>query len=300
LLTVADIRGTNPELWTSWKESLLSELYIATRRALHRGYRLPADTDEKIQFTRRDALEILDANECNGPEIEILWDSLGDNYFLRHRPDEVAWHTQSILSAESADLPIVAVRSFDERGATAVFVYQKDVDNLYALATSALDRLRLDVKEARIITSKAGFSLDTFMVVEADGSDLIRDAERIQQIRNKIRATISSGKRDKVPATRVSNRKIKHFTIPTTVEFDVDKVHKHTVMEVIATDEPGVLSKIGRALEECGVRLHDARIATFGAHVEDYFYITDRDNNELDIETHLPRLKSAVLTALDG
>ncbi|MFT4563713.1 MAG: [protein-PII] uridylyltransferase [Gammaproteobacteria bacterium] len=300
LLTVADIRGTNPELWTSWKESLLSELYIATRRALHRGYKLPADQDEKIQFTRRGALEILDAQKFDGPEIEALWDSLGDNYFLRHRPDEIAWHTQSILSRGKDGLPIVAVRSFDERGATAVFIFQNDVDNLYALATSALDRLRLDVKEARIITSNSGFSLDTFMVVETDGSNLIRDADRIDQIRNKIRTTIISGKRHEVPAPRVASRKIKHFTIPTRVEFEVDKVHKQTVMEVIATDEPGVLSKIGRALQECDVRLHDARIATFGAHVEDYFYITDRNNKELDAEIQIPRLKDAVLTALGG
>ena len=300
LLTVADIRGTNPELWTSWKEALLSELYIATRRALHRGYKLPADKDEKIQSTRRDALEILAAQKCDGPEIELLWDSLGDNYFLRHRPDEVAWHTQSILSTASDDLPLVAVRSFDERGATAVFIYQNDVDNLYALASSALDRLRLDVKEARIITSNAGFTLDTFMVVETDGSNMIHDAERIEQIRNKIRATISSGKRDEIPPTPVSRRKIKHFTIPTSVEFESDRVHGCTVMEVIATDEPGVLSKIGRALQECDVRLHDARIATFGAHVEDYFYITDRNNKELDAENQTPRLKNAVLTALSG
>lgn len=298
LLTVADIRGTNPELWTSWKESLISELYLATRRALHRGDSPPPNKDEKIRSTRRDAQRILAADNLAENEINILWDSLGDNYFLRHRPYEVAWHTKSILSTDEQDIPIVAVRSFESRGATAVFIYQPDADNLYALATSALDKLRLNVQDARIITSTAGYTLDTFMVVDADTGDQITDAARLQAVASKIRSTIRNGIVENVSPTSATRRKIKHFTIPATVEFEYDPTHRCTVMEVVATDQPGVLSKIGRALQDCEVRLHDARIATFGAHVEDYFYVTDRHNKQLDNDTQIPRLRNAVIEAL--
>jgi [protein-PII] uridylyltransferase len=32
VLTVADVRGTNPKIWNSWKDSLFAELYQSTRR----------------------------------------------------------------------------------------------------------------------------------------------------------------------------------------------------------------------------------------------------------------------------
>jgi [protein-PII] uridylyltransferase len=299
LLTVADIRGTNPELWTSWKESLLSELFVATRRALHRGGSPPPDKDEQIRSTRRDARKLLASGDFAEHEINMLWDSLGDNYFLRHRPMEVAWHTETILSTDEGDIPIVAARTFDERGATAVFVYERDVDNLYALTTAALDKLRLDVQDARIITSHAGFTLDTFMVVEAANGDPVNNATRIREVCGKIRSVIQRQEPGAVSIPQTPNRKIKNFSVTTTIEFDFDKMHDCTVMEVVATDQPGLLSKIGRAMQDCDVRLHDARIATFGAHVEDYFYITDRENKKLDSKTQIPRLKNAVLKALD-
>jgi len=44
LLTVADIRATNPELWNSFKESLLQQLYQSTALLLQRGLDNPIDS----------------------------------------------------------------------------------------------------------------------------------------------------------------------------------------------------------------------------------------------------------------
>jgi [protein-PII] uridylyltransferase len=48
-----------------------------------------------------------------------------------------------------------------------------------------------------------------------------------------------------------------------------------TVIEVRAHDAPGLLHRIGRALETAGVRVRSAHVSTLGANVVDSFYVTD-------------------------
>ncbi len=49
LLTVADVRGTNPKLWNSWKASLFEEFYERVKRALRRGLEAPIDQEELVR-----------------------------------------------------------------------------------------------------------------------------------------------------------------------------------------------------------------------------------------------------------
>ncbi len=55
VLTVADVRGTNPKLWNAWKARLFEEFYERTKRALRRGLETPVDQDELIRETQANA-----------------------------------------------------------------------------------------------------------------------------------------------------------------------------------------------------------------------------------------------------
>jgi [protein-PII] uridylyltransferase len=48
-----------------------------------------------------------------------------------------------------------------------------------------------------------------------------------------------------------------------------------TVLEVRAHDVPGLLHRIGRALDAAGVRVRTALVSTLGADAVDAFYLTD-------------------------
>ena len=62
-----------------------------------------------------------------------------------------------------------------------------------------------------------------------------------------------------------------------------------TVMELVAADRPGLLSKVGRIFLAQGVDIAAAKIMTIGERAEDVFYICKRDGSPLDAEaqTHL-------------
>jgi [protein-PII] uridylyltransferase len=54
-----------------------------------------------------------------------------------------------------------------------------------------------------------------------------------------------------------------------------------TVIEVRAQDVPGLLHRIGRALEQSAVRVRSAHVSTLGANAVDAFYVTGADGGPL-------------------
>ncbi len=54
-----------------------------------------------------------------------------------------------------------------------------------------------------------------------------------------------------------------------------------TQLALVCSDRPGLLAAIAQTLRERAVRVHDARIATFGERVEDFFLLTDDYNRPL-------------------
>ena len=93
LLTVADVRGTNPKLWNSWKASLFHDFYERVRRALRRGIESPVDRVELVAETKAKALELLAHEHVQPERAATIWARMNDIYFLRYAPAEVAWHT---------------------------------------------------------------------------------------------------------------------------------------------------------------------------------------------------------------
>jgi len=92
---------------------------------------------------------------------------------------------------------------------------------------------------------------------------------------------------------------LRNFSVPASVNFSPDTVHDRTIMEVIATDRPGFLSIVGRAMQHQGVRLHDARISTIGERAEDYFYVTDLDNRPFEDLSRQDALRAEIIAGLD-
>ena len=298
LLTIADIRGTNPSLWNNWRDALLSELYRSTKQALRRGLENPIDMAELVKETQNGALSIINNRQPENA-IRLLWKELDDDYFMRHSADEIAWHTQAILSSTPGDLPLIVIREETQRGGTEIFVYAHDQDYLFAMVTMGLDQSGLNILDARIFTSRHGYTLDTFIVLDTAGM-AIRNSYRIQEIISTLKNQLKQKRIEPVRIARRVARQLKHFPISTQVNFSTDKYKRYTIAELITADRPGLLARVGQALVKCGVRVQNAKIATIGARVEDVFFITDSNNNPLTAESQYTALRDTIIKYVDS
>jgi [protein-PII] uridylyltransferase len=295
LLTVADIAGTSPKLWNAWKDRLLADLYGATRFALRRGLEHRMHAGERLDETRDEARAVLAAHGIDAATIDRVWAEFPDESFLRYRPEQIAWQTQGIATAPPGKTTVL-VRPHHRPGALEVFLYAPDRDGLFAAAAAVLDRLGLNVVEARVLTSTAGMSLDTFQVLDV-GSEYVSPARRAASVAEVMADKLSRNLRKIAPARRAMPRQLKHFRVPTKVEFGCNGAGR-TLLTLVCSDRPGLLALVSAVFRNRRLRVHDARIATFGERVEDFFQLTDETDRALDAAAQ-DSLRAALIAALE-
>ncbi|MDZ4151021.1 [protein-PII] uridylyltransferase [Methylicorpusculum sp.] len=297
LLTVADIRATNPELWNSWKDALLKELYNATYSALHRGLKVPINIHDRLEETKNEALEELIKLGLTREHVLASWKHASDDYFLRYSVDEITWHTIAISSCDEKDLPLVLLRPQTQRGSAEVFVYTHNENHIFSISTETLDQLGLTILDARIVTTHDQYVLNSFQILEQTGEPII-DLYREIHICSSLRKNLKEHTINKQKNIRRQSRQARHFPIPTTVFFHEDPLHKCTILELITTDHAGLLSTIGQIFNRNDIRLHDAKITTIGSRAEDMFYITDDQTKPIRNMKQLAKLENDIINSL--
>jgi [protein-PII] uridylyltransferase len=296
VLTVADVRGTNPKLWNAWKARLFEQFYERTKRALRRGLETPVDQEELIRETQEQARAKMP--EVPAARISQVWGQWTEAYFLRYTPEEIAWQTTLLADRHSHDdAPLVAIRQLTDRGGTAVLTYAPRRLRSFARTTAVLDQMGLNVVDARLITSSNGFSLETYVVLEDNGA-VIADAARIREIEQGLWRNLQQPEDAPATVTRRAPRQVRMFSTPTQVNFSVDSRNDRTILELIAADRPGLLSEVGKVFRTERVAINDAKIMTVGERAEDVFYITDAEGGLLQEEA-CQRLQEALVRALD-
>ena len=302
VLTVCDISATNPKLWNTWRASLLRQLYIETKRALRRGSETPVDRREWVRATQSEAREILHAQNMTDEQIDGIWETLDEDYFLQDSTVDIAWQTAAIIRHGDDPDPLVLIR--DTRGGptdgySQIIIYMSDRIDLFAATTAVLEQLNLNIVDARISSSEGPFSISSYIVLDEKGKPLGIDPARKDRVRMRLIEELDDPEDYPDIIHRRTPRQLKHFAFPTEVTFSNDTINQRTVMEVITPDRPGLLARVGQVLLEHRVRLTNAKIATLGERVEDVFFVTDEHGEQISDPAVCQALQQDLCQMLD-
>ncbi len=289
LLTVADIRGTSPKVWNTWKGKLLEDLYRMTLAVL--GGARP-DEHSELKTRQEEALALLRLETVPENAHRALWDELDVGYFLRHDAADIAWQTRVLYRHVRTEAPIVRARPSPIGEALQVLVYVPDRSDLFAGICAYFDRNGLSVLDARISTTRHGYALDNFIVAHTEHDDVhYRDIANLVELQ--LTARLSSDAPLPEPSKGRLSRLSRTFPITPRVDLRADERGQYYILSVSANDRPGLLYSIARVLAEHRVGVHAARINTLGERVEDVFLLDGRglsDNRlQIQLETELLR-----------
>ncbi len=215
LLTVADIRGTSPKVWNAWKGQLLEQLFTATRRFLRAREALPIP-EGVIAQRQHEAMRLMRYFALPNAAHERLWKEVDTVYFLRQSAEEIAWHARTLHECIDVDQPVVKARLNPFGEGLEVMVYAQDQTDLFLRMVGFFSRAGYNIVDAKIHTTRHGYALDTFILL--DISDRDSDRAMITYVEHELGERLSQQSPVDVPATGRVSRQVKALPAATAGE----------------------------------------------------------------------------------
>ncbi len=286
LLTFADIKAVGPEAWTSWKHTLLMELFLKTSHLLERGAIAgPFLRGEEMMKKLEESLS---------PErITEYADHLPNRYLSCYSLEEIAHHIEISRSIENELLRVEW--EIQKEIQAKVTVYAKDRYGLFSKITGSMFLNRLNILEAQIHTWGNGIALDTFWV-----EDVTKELERrLRQVEKDLREILGGKVFLKgLLSNRNESKGIKQKVIPGVpgeVKINNQDSDFYTIVEVTGEDRLGILYEMSEALTNVGCNIHFARISTLGNRIVDVFYVQDEWGEKIRDKQKKDHLKQILL-----
>ena len=281
LLTVCDVRATNPTLWNSWKKRLFDDLYLLTKKALREGLEEPIDKEELI----REKIS-LTKNELNNHEFQNVENFLSyfdDDYFIKFNMNEILKQSLVMINRNIPNKAqdIIDISAIDNEDYFYAFVFtQIDNESFYKI-TSIFEQEGVSVRDAKVVRVNDEYCIYSFYF---DHMRTMKDEinQKNEAINKYINEAMASDSFSAQSGPQILSRRLRSFDKKVDISFSEDRIHNRTVMEITCIDRPGLLSNISKILKEESIWIQSAKIATIGEKADDIFYLNNSKKECID------------------
>ncbi|MDA1191917.1 MAG: [protein-PII] uridylyltransferase [Candidatus Poribacteria bacterium] len=292
LLTHADIRAVNAELWTDWTASLLDKLYLRTEQYFLGEFRVS-----------RAELEAMCARVA-----ELLGDGWGEavhEHITQMGSERMAFYTRDEIAAQ-----VRAVADYVNDRRRCVFrVFRQSVNHsatvfvagdrpgLFAEIAGVLAASDIAILSADLNTRRDGIAVDTLHIADGKTGASIDEA-RCKQLEAMLEragrgdATVAEMLEERAKQRKRGNQHRTMQIAPIVRANNEDSAY-YTILDVRAQDRLGLLYTITHTLSELGLDISLAKISTEAYRAVDVFYVADEKRQKI----HDPeRLRDIVQT----
>ncbi|MCC7044306.1 MAG: HD domain-containing protein [Acidobacteria bacterium] len=281
LMTLVDIEAVAPGTLTPYKEDLLWRLYIDAYNHLTFGY-----ADDLIQKDQADrALVMAECpDDITEEELSAFLNGLPRRYLSVFGLSAIYRHVRLARGLQRDDVHLSLERR-DEIWELTVAALDKPF--LFSNIAGVLAYFGMDIHRGQAMTTPDHLVLDVFEFSDEEGF-LRQNSGARDEIARVLRGVVS-GAIDIRALLRGRERSVVHRRrrdFDTRISFDNEHSKRHTALEIVTGDAPGLLYRISRAISDQGCDVDLVLISTEGRKAIDVLHVTKQGRKLDDRDQH--------------
>ncbi len=289
LLTAADLRSVGQATWSEMQMRFLRELYHRSITILRRSGQMTIDVDRHRSRLARE----LSLTNLPQAEVDEHCQAMPASYLLNTPPNDIAAHIEYIRLAREGR-PTISMKDDPTGKLTEVMICTPDdpTPGLLARIAGALYVLNVGIHAAQVFTRETSdrIALD-ILYVDFDHHALPQMKKL--QMQSELEALLC-GRIDLKSLSERFGKKLAGSVISPDIEVISHLSDRHTIVQITAEDQPGLLYRLTKGISSLGWDIHSARINTWGDKALDVFYVTGADGKKLDADSAPTSLKKAL------
>ena len=289
LLTINDIRATNPALWNGWKHQLLKDLYVLSRLKINKE---PVKASSDIAKDRMENA-LVDFSKDNQNYLKDYFSNLNNIYFNKNPSNSLKWQSALIIKNKDKDLIVGCKNRFENL--IEIFIKVDNSEGLFYKLTKILEHSGLNIIDANIFTSIDNiFAANTF-IAKFSHHDRKFSKFDLKELSKRIEKNYIQF--DHIANMQKNAKTRNNFEKRINISESINKERGRNLITIETSDSSGLLANIAKVFFENNVSIFSARINTLGERVEDTFEIENSDKTLVEaskIKKMISALKKVV------